>query len=212
MDSGVGGYATYLAFCELVVKEQRDCPQIYYFADFYNSPYGSKTKQQIVKIVCNNVITLNKRYGITTFVLACNTATACAIDFLRKKFPNFMFFGIEPAIKPALANCGRTLVMMTTATYFSSKYVYKFIGQGGIYFLPLTFVAREIDKRINNNESLDELMTKCLSSFVNKGIQNVVLGCTHYNFLVPSIKRILGNVKFFEPSLAVAQHIIDVCL
>lgn len=207
IDSGVGGYATYLAFCNLLFRRDSKSFELFYFADALNSPYGAKPKTEIVSDLCAVVCKLQNQYKIKNFVLACNTATACAIDLLRANFPNLQFFGIEPAIKPALKTGQKTLVMLTTATFFNSRLVKRFKDDRNLYFLPLTSVAHEIDEKLNDQEALNALTQRVLRPYVNKGIKNVVLGCTHYNFLRPYIKRALGDVIFFEPSLAVATRV-----
>lgn len=207
IDSGVGGYVTYLAFCDLLFRRGGKNFELFYFADALNSPYGAKSQKQIASVLCAAVCKLQSQYGIKTFVLACNTATACAIDLLRVNFPNLQFFGIEPAIKPALKSGQKTLVMLTTATFFNSRLVKQFKDDRNLFFLPLTSVAREIDDKLNAPETLNALTQRILRPYINKGIKNVVLGCTHYNFLRPYIKRTLGNVRFFEPSLAVATRV-----
>lgn len=238
IDSGVGGYITYLSFCEEFIKKnmsnarkskifvgfnsqngvknnsinkkndknQKTSVELFYFADALNSPYGAKDKKQIEKILFKLVRKLRKKYDISVFVLACNTATACAISKLRKTFKNNKFIGVEPAIKPAIATSGKVLVMLTSGTYFYSKYVRQYLSNADIYFLPLTNLAKEIDLHLKDEKYLSTITEKILFPFIDKGINKVVLGCTHYNFLIPHIKKIFPNTTFFEASNAVAKR------
>ena len=210
MDSGVGGYATYLAFCALVAKNNRKFDlNLLYFADFFHSPYGSKSRSEICDLMCRNVEKILKTYSIDIFVLACNTATACAIKTLRARFPSVKFVGVEPAIKQAAATSENTLVLTTTATYYYSSYVRSYLDNDKIYFLPLTSIARDIDTHINDAEFLLHLTHQLLAPYLCHNIKNVVLGCTHYNFLAPHILSLLPAVRLYEPSRAVARQILS---
>ena len=210
MDSGVGGYATYLSFCHLLAKNNCETQlQLFYFADFFHSPYGSKTRNAICDLMCRNVEKLLKTYGIDIFVLACNTATACAIKTLRARFPSTKFVGVEPAIKQAVATKENTLVLTTTATYFYSAYVRSYINNDKIYFLPLTSVARKIDAHIDDDQYLLRTTRHLLAPYLRHNIKNIVLGCTHYNFLAPHILSLFPNARLYEPSRAVARQIFS---
>ena len=219
MDSGVGGYATYLAFCDLIAKnEYKSKLNLLYFADFAHSPYGSKSRKEICNLLCRNVESLFKAHAIDIFVLACNTATACAIKELRARFPSIKFVGVEPAIKQATASSKSVLVLTTSATYFHSAYIHSHINKGGnnnrksnakIYFLPLTSTARKIDTHINDLKYLSYLAQQLLAPFIPHNIRNIVLGCTHYNFLAPHILALFPNAHLFEPSRAVARQVFS---
>jgi len=289
MDSGVGGFATYLAFCDIVVK--KNCKlnmNLFYFADFSHSPYGSKSRDEICLLMCRNVEKLLKLNAIDIFVLACNTATACAIKTLRARFPSAKFVGVEPAIKQATAINKNTLVLTTTATYLYSSYVRSYIdnknnidknhnqtikskgkaleindakenntrknnfkdndakknndkksdnkennisqnniylssnkkndddknngekiGNSKIFFLPLTSIARNIDAHLDDAKYLSHLTRQLLAPYLCHNITNVVLGCTHYNFLAPHILALLPTARLCEPSRAVARQIFS---
>ena len=208
IDSGIGGLSVFNDF----MKRCNSCDKIeniYYFADFENSPYGKKSKQQLIDIMINNVKNLYERYKCTFFVLACNTATACTIGALRQTFKSFVFVGIEPAIKQALQSDGNILVMSTTATYHYSKLLQSYIGNKRIYYLPLSNLSSVIDKYYVDQEYLYTIMNKILRPYIDKNISSVVLGCTHYIYLKTSIVKTLGSVKFFDSSSGVSRRIIN---
>ena len=213
IDSGIGGLSVFSCFLDecgrLSTFDLQKINKIYYFADYANSPYGAKTKQQIIEIMIANVKKMNDLFGCDFFVIACNTATACAIQSLRQQFKNFVFVGIQPAIKQTLNCKGKTLVMSTSATYFYSDFVSGFKNNDNILFLPLNNLSTIIDKNYYDKQFLDDYLGKILMPFVNENICNVVLGCTHYLFIKNAIEKTLGKVKFFDSTKGVVNRIIN---
>lgn len=212
IDSGIGGLSVYITFIDKLVQNlnlNNKIDHIYYFADFENSPYGNKTKAELVEIMNKNILNLHKKYGCVMFVLACNTATACTITKLRERFPNFIFIGIEPAVKTAVQAGGNTLVMCTTATYFYSKLLKSYKNAKGVYFLPLSTLANKIDIKFEDDEYINGLIKKYLKNFKDIKINNVVLGCTHYAFLKNAIKKEINDVKFYDSTKGVVKRIIN---
>lgn len=211
MDSGIGGLNVYNAFVNQS-KHKHLVDEIIYFADYQNSPYGAKTKEELCDIMIQNVNNLYNKYKCNFFVIACNTATACCIEKLRKSFLNFVFVGIEPAVKKAKEAEGKTLVMSTSATYHYSKLLHKYRDDKDIYFLPLTNLSSIIDKYYDNQKKLNEVLESKLKYFKDKNIQNVVLGCTHYVYLKNVISKNLGKVSFFDSAGGVVKRIDQLLL
>ena len=213
IDSGIGGLSVFSCFFDecgrLSSFDLQKIDNIYYFADYSNSPYGAKTKEQIIQIMIANVKKMNDLFGCDFFVIACNTATACAIKILRQQYRNYTFVGIQPAIKQTLNCKGKTLVMSTSATYFYSEFVKSFKNNDNILFLPLNNLSTVIDKHYNDKDFLDCYLSKILKPFANENICNVVLGCTHYLFIKNSIEKTLGKVKFFDSTQGVVNRIIN---
>jgi len=210
IDSGIGGLSVYVKYAENQFKQKQSVEQIIYFQDTQNSPYGSKTKNEIIAIMKNNIEHLIKKYDCDIFVIACNTATACAIKTLRESFKEKTFVGIEPNIKNACLNDGNTLVMTTTATYFYSQYVQTYKNNEKIYFLPQNNLAKYIEKYYDNEKYLTKIMQEKLQYFKDKNIKNIVLGCTHYLYLKQAIKSVLGNVTFFDSIDGVVNRLINI--
>ena len=210
IDSGIGGLSVYVKYIESQYKQKRSVEKVIYFQDKQNSPYGNKTKSQIIDLMKTNVKTLIQKYNCDIFVIACNTATACAIKTLREEFRDKIFVGIEPNIKNAMTKDGNTLVMTTTATYFYSKYLQTYKNNDKIFFLPQNNLAKEIEKYFDNEDYLINLMRTKLLCYKDKNIKNVVLGCTHYLYLKKTIKSILGQVCFFDSIDGVVNRLINI--
>ena len=210
LDSGIGGLSVYAKFLESLGKVQKKVTQIVYFADLEHSPYGNKTKQEITKLMQKNIEILKIKYDIDVFVLACNTATACSIDVLRKTFPRLKFVGIEPNLKQASKNGKNTLVMTTTATYFFSKFLSTYKNNENFFFLPQSTLAKFVDENFDDEQKMFEKVNELLKPFENKNIENVVLGCTHYLFLKNAITQNLGQVTFFDSIDGVVKRIISI--
>lgn len=207
IDSGVGGLNIFESFVFQCKARGLDDIEAIYFADLLNSPYGARTAEDISRILIDNVDTLRKKFGCKFFVLACNTATACAIADLRATYSDCVFVGTEPNIRQAVKKGGNVLVMTTTATYFYSKYVRQYLSIPSIYFLPFSKLATAIDEACDDEEKLFAFMQNALAPFVDKNISSVVLGCTHYAFLRLAISKVIKNVAFFDSTAGVVKQI-----
>ena len=204
-DSGVGGISIWKEIVALLPNEDT-----IYLADSKNAPYGQKTKKEIIALsVKNTAFLLDK--GCKIIVVACNTATTNAIDYLRKHF-NVPFIGIEPAIKPAalqsktkkigiLATKGtlNSELFATTSDKFSDDvHIEEQIGEG---LVPL------IETGKINSKEMDLLLNNHLNKLLKKNIDYLVLGCSHYPFLIPQIKKIIpSNITIIDSGEAVAKQ------
>lgn len=209
LDSGIGGLSVYAKFIQNLHKVTKPIEKIVYFADLENSPYGNKSRQEITELMKKNIAKLKEHYDIELFVLACNTATACSIQTLRKTFPNLKFVGIEPNLKQAIKREENTLVMTTTATYFFSKFLSDFKSTRKFFYLPQRNLAKFVDENFDNEKILANKMKNLLQPYLSKNIKNVVLGCTHYLFLKNAIVDALGEVTFFDSIDGVVKRIIS---
>ncbi len=210
-DSGVGGISIWKEIVTLLPNENT-----IYLADSKNAPYGQKSKQEIIDLCIKNTeYLLNK--GCKIIVVACNTATTNAINYLRDNY-DVPFIGIEPAIKPAalqtrtkyigiLATKGtlNSALFATTTSKISDKV--KIIEQIGEGLVPLIELGK-IDTK-----EMDVLLNKYIQNLLNKNIDYLVLGCSHYPFLIPKIKKIVGDkVKIIDSGEAVAKQTKSVLL
>ena len=203
VDSGVGGVSVLNECLKVLPREN-----YIYYADIANSPYGNKNKRQLNGIIKNIIEHLSRNYNIKIFVLACNTITATSIECLRASFPKLIFVGIEPAIKPAIQASGNTLVMLTDSTYRYSRFVESYIGKfDGLYFCPQKTLAKIIDSNLSGSFAIQKALDEILEKYASRNIQNVVLGCTHFVFIKREIKKILGDVRFFDSAKGVAERV-----
>lgn len=204
-DSGIGGTSIWKEVVKLLPNENT-----IYLADSKNAPYGEKSSEEILALSIKNTEYLISK-GCKLIIVACNTATTNAIDFLRKNYP-IPFIGIEPAIKPAalLSKTGAIGILATKGT-LSSKLFEKTtkeytknittIEQDGEGLVPLIE-----DGKLNSPE-INELLTTYLKPMLNFNIDHLVLGCTHYPYLIPQIKKIIGeNISIIDSGEAVAKQ------
>ena len=204
-DSGIGGVTVLREILKILPNEE-----YIYYSDSLNNPYGDKNKQEIINI-CDNIVNLFIKENCKAIVIACNTACSVSIDILRKKCPNIIFVGIEPAYKmvhdynPKEA----TLVMATKGTIESEKFniLYHKYDNKKTYLLSCVGLADLIED--GNEEQIKNYLNKILKD--HKGIvKNVVLGCTHYPLIKQEIEDVLGKINIFEGSNRLAIHLKDV--
>ena len=204
-DSGVGGTSIWKEIVTLLPVEST-----IYLADSENAPYGNKSEQQIKQLCIKNTEKLIA-LGAKIIVVACNTATTNVIDYLRATYP-IPFIGIEPAIKPAalksqnksigiLATKGTLnsrLFHSTSEKYTKDIKVIEVIGEG---LVPL------IEKGNLENPELRALLQKYLAPMLKAQIDYLVLGCSHYPYLLPLLKDLLpGHITIIDSGEAVAKQ------
>lgn len=203
-DSGVGGLSIWKEVTTLLPNEDT-----IYLADSLNAPYGEKSKEQILALCIKNTEKLIA-LGCKLIVVACNTATTNAISYLRNTYP-IPFIGIEPAIKPAsiksktktigiLATKGTLnseLFAATSKKYLQNTTVIETQGKG---LVPLI----EADKIAT--EEMQTLLKSYITPMLEKNIDYLVLGCSHYPFLIPAIKKISEDITIIDSGEAVARQ------
>ena len=204
-DSGVGGTSIFKEIHALLPKE--NC---IYLADSKNAPYGNKSKEEILRLsIKNTEYLLNK--GCKIIVVACNTATTNAISYLRANY-SVPFIGIEPAIKPAALNTqSKAVGILATKGTLSSQLFHKttdlyandikVIEQVGEGIVPL------IETGQLESEEMKALLKIYLKPMLREHIDYLVLGCTHYPYLIPELSKMLPkHVKIIDSGLAVAKQ------
>ncbi|HEX5743234.1 MAG TPA: glutamate racemase [Flavobacteriaceae bacterium] len=204
-DSGVGGTSVWKEVNQLLPNENT-----IYLADSKNAPYGEKSKETILKYSIKNTEFLLKK-GCKLIVVACNTATTNTISNLRELY-NVPFIGIEPAIKPAalqsknnavgiLATKGTLsseLFAKTTEKFASEITIVEQVGEG---------LVELIESGQLNSSKTKELLELYIKPMLALETDFIVLGCTHYPYLIPQIKNIVGNrVSIIDSGEAVAKQ------
>ncbi len=203
-DSGVGGTSIWSAIHDLMPNEDT-----IYLADSANAPYGKKSKQEIIDLSIKNTEVLLKM-NCKIIVVACNTATTNAIKELRSMF-DVPFIGIEPAIKPAVLNSRtQTIGILATKGTLTSELFNK-----AIELYSDTKIVEQVGyglvELIENGELNSPEMSKLLLSYLNpmieENIDYLVLGCSHYPYLIPQLKQILPpNIQIIDSGEAVARQ------
>jgi glutamate racemase len=206
MDSGVGGISVLRHIHALLPHED-----LIYFADSKYAPYGSKTPDEI-KARCFEVADFLIAKNVKALVVACNTATAAAIDDMRAKYA-LPIIGMEPAVKPA-AEASKNGIIGVLATVGTLKSA-QFAGLLESYGRNVQVVTQGcvglvecIERGELNTQATRELLKKYLAPLLQEGADSVVLGCTHYPFVRPLIEGIVGpNVAIIDTGAAVAKQL-----
>ena len=203
-DSGIGGTSIWKEIHQLLPNENT-----IYLADSKNAPYGQKTKEEIIHLSCKNTEFLLEQ-NCKLIVVACNTATTNAIKELRTKY-KVPFIGIEPAIKPAaLHSKTQKIGILATKGTLNSELFYKNVEQfQDIQILEQIGygLVELIENGQINSKEMNELLQKYLSPMVQSNIDYLVLGCSHYPYLIPQIKKILPqNITIIDSGEAVAKQ------
>lgn len=210
-DSGVGGTSVWQEIIKMLPHEDT-----IYLADSKNAPYGIKNKDEIIALSEKNTEVLLHR-NAKIIVVACNTATTNAIAHLRAKY-KVPFIGIEPAIKPAalhtktnaigiLATKGTLsseLFAKTSETFAKDITVLEQVGTGLVELIE--------NNQINSSET-HRLLQQYLAPMLAKNIDYLILGCTHYPYLIPILTTILpANVHIIDSGEAVAKQTKNILL
>ncbi len=209
-DSGIGGLSILRA-----LRTQLPQEDFVYIADNAHAPYGERSDDYVIARSRAIVQRLRGEHSIKLLVIACNTATAAAIDLLRAEHPDLPVVGVEPALKPAAAisRTGRVGVMATRGTLASARFC---ALQAGICAqAPTRFVLQACDGLADAIERGDQPAVQALCASYTQAmapfgaqagqIDTLVLGCTHYPFAQHELTALLGpQVRIIEPGPAVA--------
>lgn len=207
-DSGVGGLSVFREIYCLLPGEE-----YVYYCDNANCPYGDKPKEFIEKRameISSKLISM----GAEIIVVACNTATAAAIDALRARF-DIPFIGMEPAIKPAISHTesGVVGVLATAGTFRGELYRHtssKYKGQTSIIERVGKGLVELVESGDTSSDTAREMVMECIRPMLQAGADQIVLGCTHYPFLETLIRECAPGVEIINPAPAVARHTVEV--
>ena len=209
MDSGVGGLSVFREIRRLLPSEH-----YVYYSDSANCPYGEKDPE-FIRERCREIARLMVSRGADAMVIACNTATAAAISMLRSEF-SMPFIGMEPAVKPAAlgTRTGVIGVLATAGTLKGSNYLkLKSDVQDGIRVVEHVgsgFVELVEGGELDGTHA-EATVADSLRPLLAAGADVIVLGCTHYPFLLPVLEKVAGpGVRFIDPAPAVARHLLDI--
>ena len=206
-DSGMGGLSVLNEIRKTLPNET-----LIYFGDQAHVPYGARSLDQVLEFSIS-ITEFLMSLGAKMIVVACNTASAAALKDLRIRFPTIPFVGMEPAIKPAVEHSisGAVGVLATPATFQSELYasVIERFAQGvKIYQDTCPGLVQEIEKGHFQGKKTQEILEKALFPMVSNKIDSIVLGCTHYPFVIPLIQSIVGSdVQVIDPAPAVARQV-----
>ena len=205
-DSGVGGISVLRA-----IRTQMPEESVIYFGDQAHIPYGPRLMEQI-RDFSEAITRFLLEQGAKIIVVACNTASAAALKYLREKFPDVQFVGMEPAVKPAAehTHTGKVGVLATPATFQGALYasvVERFANGVELFQNTCNGLVQQIEQGDLEGPETRRILEEALLPMIDKNIDTVVLGCTHYPFVIPRIQQIVGeNVRVIDPAPAVAKQ------
>lgn len=204
-DSGLGGITVFKEILNQNIKAE-----FYYLADNKNTPYGIKDKSEVKELIEKNIKYLVDT-GCQIIVIACNTATALSINLLRKKYPNIIFIGTEPAVKVAADDKNKTKILVTaTSITLKEEKLSNLISnlkiEDEVELLPLDKLVIFAEKNENENKVL-EYLKKELSRYDLTKYSHIVLGCTHFPLFKKEFQTIAPNAKIIDGSVGIAKNL-----
>lgn len=205
-DSGVGGLSILRE-----IRLQIPNASIIYFGDQVHVPYGLRELGEVYTL-SEKITQFLIDLGAKIIVVACNTASAAALYPLREKYPNIPFVGMEPAIKPAAENThtGNVGVLATPATFQGKLYnsvVERFAKNVKIYQNTCFGLVQEIEKGNFEGNETRKILEEAIFPMLDHEIDTIVLGCTHYPFVIPLIKKIVGpDINVIDPARAIGRQ------
>ena len=209
-DSGVGGLSIWRQVVHALPSES-----LLYVADQANVPYGHRSADEIQANslgIADHLVA----QGCKAIVVACNTASAVALEPLRQRFPQMPILGLEPAVKPAvqLTRSGVVGVMATPATFQGQLYratVGRYATAVQVVEQVCVGLAELVEQGDLEGPDCDARLMGYLQPMLDAGADTIVLGCTHYPFVIESIRRLVGPaMAVLDPAPAVARHLADV--
>lgn len=207
-DSGVGGLSTLKE-----IRRTLPAEHLLYFADSHYAPYGDKPPEAVIRRA-EAVVDFLAGHGAKAIVIACNTATAVAVDHLRAT-RTVPIVAMEPAVKPAVAitRTGQIGVLATTLTLTSRKFLAlaeRCRREADVIAQPCPGLVECVESGDLQGPATRALVSRYATPLLERGVDTIVLGCTHYAFLQPVIRDVCGaGVQIVDPSPAVARHVKD---
>ena len=206
-DSGVGGLSVWRQVVHHLPSES-----VLYLADQAHVPYGNRSARELQHF-CLAVADHLVQQGCKAILVACNTASAVALQPLRERYPSLPILGLEPAVKPAVAltRSGVVGVMATPATFQGDLYratVGRHASDVQVVEQVCIGLADLVEQGALEGPECDGLLRRFLEPMLAAGADTIVLGCTHYPFVIEAIRRLVGpSLDVLDPAPAVARHL-----
>lgn len=206
-DSGVGGLSVLRA-----IRRELPAEDVLYFGDQAHIPYGPRGKEEIraFSMAITDFLLLQ---GAKLIVVACNTASAAALHALREAHPALSFVGMEPAVKPAAetTHTGKVGVLATPTTFDGELYasvVERFARGVDLHTSTCPGLVEQVEAGDLESAQTCQILREALTPMLEAGIDTVVMGCTHYPFVIPLIEEITGpEVRTIDPAPAIARQV-----
>lgn len=185
---------------------------IVYLADQAHVPYGPRPIEQ-VRAFSLGIARALLEHGAKMIVVACNTASAAALDYLRGRFTGTPIVGMEPAVKPAVLSTrsGKVGVLATPVTFEGELYaslVERFAAGVQLHTAPLSGLVECIEAGQWTGEPVRSILAEAVAPMLESGVDTLVLACTHYPFIIPELNRLVGpEVEIIDPAPAIARQV-----
>jgi glutamate racemase len=205
-DSGVGGLSVLRAVHAALPQEN-----LVYFADQAHVPYGRRTRDELRRL-SREITRFLQTLPIKLLIVACNTASAAALTYLRELFPALPIVGMEPAVKPAAqqTRSGTVGVLATAVTFESERYaglMHRFTRHVRVIEDPCAGLVELIEAGAVDGPETRALLQRVLAPMLAQNADTLVLGCTHYPFVAPLIRELVDpGVTLIDPAPAVARQ------
>ena len=207
-DSGMGGLSVWRELREMLPEES-----LIFFGDGVRCPYGSRDEEEVLQFTVEAVERLIAE-GCKLIVIACNTATAVAIEYLREHYPSIPFVGLEPAVKPAALTTRTGIVavlaterslkgrlfVQTSAKYEDKVQIIKAVGNGFVEI---------VERGEENTPCAEQAVRAVVEPIIEAGADKIVLGCTHYPFLRGVMEGVIGDreVEIIDSGSAISRRV-----
>lgn len=205
-DSGIGGLTIMREIRRMMPNED-----ILYLADQAHVPYGLRSITQ-VRSLSVSIVEFLQSQGAKAVVVACNTASAAALNHLRDKFQDVPIVGMEPAVKPAvgMTQTGHIGVLATPVTFEGELYasvVERFAEDVEVHATPIPGLVDLIEAGTWEGRAVEDLLSPRVVPLLDAGVDTLVLACTHYPFVIPALRAVVGpQIEIIDPAPAIARQ------
>lgn len=207
-DSGFGGLSVWRE-----LRRQLPNESLIYLGDGKNCPYGGRSREEITGFAAEAVERLVTE-GVKMVVVGCNTATTAAIDYLRERWAELPIVGLEPAVKPAcLTTKSRRIAVLATEHSLSSdmflRTAERYASDVEVVKVPGVGFVEIVEQNMEHTPQAREAVREVVDKLRGRGVDKIVLGCTHYPFLRHQIAEALGddNIEIIDSGEAVARRV-----
>ncbi len=210
-DSGIGGLSVWRA-----VRDRLPNESLTYLGDGANCPYGLLRCEEIRSLADRAIGELIES-GCKMVVVACNTATTAAVDFLRAKYQGVDIVGMEPAVKPACLNTRSGVVgVLATQRSLESDLFHRTAARYGSHVRVVAAFGRGFVELVESGDvesaEAEATLREVVEPMLAEGVDQIVLGCSHYPFLMPLLQRIAPDVEIIDPAPAIARRVEQLLL
>jgi glutamate racemase len=207
LDSGLGG----LSILKEIRLQMPNIP-VYYVADQAHVPYGKRALAEIRAFTFAITRFLLQEKSVKLIVIACNTASAAALNLLREEFPGVPFIGMEPAVKPAANNTksGAVGVLATPATFEAEMFqslVERFAADIQVVTNTAPGLVEAVEAGALNHPGTRRIIEAGVRPMLEQGVDTIVLGCTHFPLVMSLFREVVGEkIDIIDPAPAIARR------